>query len=331
MTINRLDNAHNWVNATELCRVLMVDQADMLHDFLALTCTSRMPAPYQNWCVQNDTYVPMWYNMWNRNSFELLFQRPSHIPDTIQIPPPKAVMPTRNDEHIVSRFIFLDESTGKMYTEYIEPLVSHLRFPLAGCISDPNALVFRGYIIPPPLLTLRKGTRKLYFDAGASSWSDGAGGPSLSYFYNMWLRHGIEFDEIHAFEMTTSLADFKATLPNFVKNRTFYQQCSVSSTPEKHSKKHPFVPLKIAEMSPPNSYVLFKLDIDSPSVENGQIDFILNDLNSSIIELAYEHHISGNIIMRPYWGILDKNVSLKDSYEMFLTLRQKGIRAHSWV
>ena len=273
----------------------------------------------------------MWYNMWNRSSFEIFFQRPAHIPESILIPPPKIVLPTALNQHIVSHFIFLDESTGKRYTEYIEPLVSHLRFPLAGCIADPNALVFRGYIIPPTLSILDKGMKKLYFDAGASSWNEGAGGPSLSYFYKMWLRHGIDFDEIHAFEMTTTVSDFEASLPSFIKNRTFYKQCTVSSTPKDHSHDHPFIPLRIDEIAPPNSYVFFKLDIDSPSVENGQIEFILNDLNSGIHELAYEHHISGNKIMRPYWGTLDTNVSLLESYELFLRLREKGIRAHSWV
>jgi hypothetical protein len=31
---------------------------------------------------------------------------------------------------------FLDETTGRFYQEYIEPLVSHLRFPLAQCLDD---------------------------------------------------------------------------------------------------------------------------------------------------------------------------------------------------
>ena len=304
----------------------------MLHDFLALTCTSRMQAPFQNWCVQNDTFVPMWYNMWNRSAFEISFERPSHIPESVSIPDPQMVSPTSKDEHIVSRFIFLDEVTGYTFTEYIEPLVSHLRFPLVGCITSPQSIVFRGYIIPPPPSSFAdRSIKKYYFDAGASSWSEGAGGPSLSYFYHMWLRHGIDFDEIHAFEMSTSKTDFVASLPDFVRNRTFYQQCSVSSSVEEHSQDHPFVPLQIAQVVSPNSYIFFKLDIDSPLVENGQIDYIMNDLNSSITEIAYEHHVSGNHIMAKYWGTLDNNVSLRDSYDVFLRLRQKGIRAHSWI
>jgi hypothetical protein len=36
--------------------------------------------------------------------------------------------------------------------------------------------------------------------------------------------------------------------------------------------------------------------------------------------------------MRPYWGdTLDKNMGLAESMRLFLDIRKKGIRAHSWV
>ena len=31
------------------------------------------------------------------------------------------------------------------------------------------------------------------------------------------------------------------------------------------------------------------------------------------------------------WGVINNKFSLRDSYELFLKLRQKGIRAHSWI
>ncbi len=320
-----------WVAKKDICRVLLEDQVDFVHDFLSLTCTSRMPSPYQNWCVQDDSYRPMWYNTGNRTHFEIQFERPAHIPEGILIPPPQPIMPTSRDEHIFSRFIFLDETTEKIHIEYIEPLVSHLRFPLAKCIPNGEADSFRGYIIPPPPMN---DVKKYYFDAGASSWAAGSEGPSLSYFHHMWARHGMEFDEIFAFEMKTDAVRFAQSVPASVKDHVHYQQCAVTSDPRNHSLATPFLPTVIAEKTmaeAPNTYIFFKLDIDSGGIENAQIDYILNDRNNTIDELAYEHHTAGNYLMARTWGFPKNTGTLFDSYQVFLKLRQKGIRAHSWI
>ena len=98
---------------------------------------------------------------------------------------------------IFSRFEWPD---GRV--EYIEPLVSHLRHPLTICGDPNNTLVTdRSYIIPPPSINAPKA---YYFDAGASSWSTGFGGPSLNYFTTIWRRHGIDFDHIEAWEGSTT-------------------------------------------------------------------------------------------------------------------------------
>ena len=44
---------------------------------------------------------------------------------------PKPFEFTSDLEHVFSKFVFYGEETQEQYTEYIEPLVSHLRFPLA--------------------------------------------------------------------------------------------------------------------------------------------------------------------------------------------------------
>lgn len=334
-----IKNVDKWANNEDICRVLIEEQADMLHDFLALMCTSRMPAPYEDWCVQDDNYSPMWYNIRNRSAFDIYFWRPPFIPADVEIPPPIPVVPTASDEHIVSRFVFLDETTGQTYVEYIEPLVSHLRHPLARCLPTEAgdwAVFFRGYIIPPPPPAAAvSGVKKYYFDAGASNWNGGMGGPSLSYFHHMWARHSIEFDEMYAFEITTNVSDFDASVPDFAKNRTHYQKCAVASNPAGHTEDSPFIPLLIKELAPEGSFVFFKLDIDSPIVENGQIEFILNDPKNTIAELAYEHHIVGNYLMYPYWiqasAFDNTSTTMAESYELFLKLRKKGIRAHSWI
>jgi hypothetical protein len=197
---------------------------------------------------------------------------------------------------------FRDDQTGEEYVEYIEPLVSHLRFPLVKCtayqpIPDPkypdpylwHSIIFKGYVIPPPPgLRVNK---KWYFDAGASDWNNGHRGSSLVYFHDMWLRHGHVFDGIYAYEIGTTVEDFYETTPVQLKERVHYQQCAVVSSPEEEVLgEKPFLPAVIKRVASAPDYVLFKLDIDMPNIEQGTIDFILNDPNNFIDEIAWEHH-----------------------------------------
>jgi hypothetical protein len=252
---------------------------------------------------------------------------------------PQPAIPSKEDEHFLSKFVFQDESTDEEYYEYIEPLVSHLRFPLAKCLSMAEQeehkyllTTFKGWIIPPPPQT--RTNRVLYFDIGSSSWnSTTGGGPAVKYFTPVWERQSIEFDEVYAFDADTPIAKFYQEYPDHMHAKVHYQQCTVSGSQEEGSDLHPFVPNLIHRVARPDDYVLLKLDIDMPDVERAIIDFILQDPESRITELVWEHHISGNYLMEEHWGQLETldKASLYDSYKYFLQLRQKGIRAHSWV
>jgi hypothetical protein len=192
--------------------------------------------------------------------------------------------------------VFRDDKTGEHYIEYIEPLVSHLRFPLSKCadfipIGDNryhwHSILFKGYIIPPP--PALKVSQKYYFDAGATNWSDEVS--SLRYFHDMWKRSGHVFDEIFAYDTGKSVDDFYNGVPEHIKNHVHYQQCNVASKPEEDKADiEPFIPSVIKRHATAADYVLFKLDIDQPNVEHGTIDFILNDPNNFIDEIAFEHH-----------------------------------------
>jgi len=337
-------NVNRWASAGKICDVLLHYQSAYVHDFFNATCTARYPPPNDHWCIIDDTYRPLYYNSAERHHFEYQWRAP--FPETIVLPESQPVQPTSEMEHILSKFVFLDETTGEEYVEYIEPLVSHLRFSLAGCNTGTiheneefHEYSFRGWVLPPPPLRTRTRTRthgsggkQAYFDAGASDWSSGQGGPSLSYFHTMWGRHSIVFDQIYAYEMRTTVDDFYQTVPEQYQNLVKFQQCAVSSQESDHDDDtHPFIPKVIQQKyGTPEDYVLFKLDIDSPNVENGNIDFILQDETTTIDELVYEHHIGGNYIMARFWGHND-DITLRESYDLFLKLRLKGIRAHSWV
>lgn len=221
------------------------------------------------------------------------------IPDDIPLTaPPQPVVPGPEHDEIVSKMIFRDDLTGEVYTEYIEPLVSHLRFPLCKCadfvpINDDryhwHSIMFRGYIIPPP--PALKVRQKFFFDAGASTWTHQHIGSSLKYFHDMWLRSGHVFDQIFAYEFRTPAEEFYKTVPQNLQDHVHYLQCAVVSSPEEEKRGvSPFLPSVIKREATAADYVLFKLDIDSPKVEHGSIDFILDDPNNIVDEIAFEHH-----------------------------------------
>jgi len=179
----------------------------------------------------------------------------------------------------------------------------------------------------------RQPSKNYYFDAGASSWVAGQGGPSLSYFATVWNRHGIDFDYIEAWEGSTSVDKFYSTVPGQYKDRTHYHQQLIASQPNA-ANGDPFVPTVIKNTAKKEDYVLFKLDIDSGPVEQGTVDFLLDPLNDEleyIDEFLWEHHVD-NYIMNGHWGEgVDYTKTIHDSYQLFLQMRQRGVRAHSWI
>lgn len=80
------------------------------------------------------------------------------------------------DPKIWSYFEWKDPLTGANVREFIEPLVSHLRHPLAKCntanLGDALRLD-RSYILPPTVSA--RGGEAFYFDAGSSAWKIGVG------------------------------------------------------------------------------------------------------------------------------------------------------------
>ena len=306
-----LDNIETWQNG-KICDMI-AKQQPQLRAFMNATCSALTDTA---WCLLDDSVHQLWYNTKTGTLSKTKPRTIRHV-DAVS-----AVHPT--DANIFSRFEWPD---GRV--EFIEPLVSHLRHPMMHC-GDGNALfVDRSYVIPPPNLIAAK---SYYFDAGASSWSSGAGGPSLSYFTTVWERHGIEFDQIEGWEGSTTPANFYKTVPPKYRDRTHYHQQWIASSPDQTA---PFVPTVIRRTADKEDYVLFKLDIDNGAVEKGTVDHLLSDDNDDldwIDEFVWEHHVK-NYIMQPMgWGnSIDTSMSIADSYQYFLRLRQKGVRAHSWV
>ncbi|KAI9018209.1 hypothetical protein DFJ74DRAFT_209920 [Hyaloraphidium curvatum] len=91
----------------------------------------------------------------------------------------------------------------------------------------------------------------------------------------------------------------------------------------------------------PDVYVVFKLDIDTPTVENPLAARLLELLpggNASrngqleVHEFFFEHHSDIYEVIGPEWCKPRENCpTLGDSYALFTAFRERGVRAHAWI
>lgn len=300
-----------------ICEVLEGPQRSYLLQFMNATCSASTDQP--EWCLLDDTVHQLW---WNRVTGESRKTRPSSVRRALAR---RAIVPS--NPRVFSRLVYRDDCAGgRQYTEFIEPLVGHLRHPLACCRKN-HFLLDRTWIVPPPHRTTRGKT--YLFDAGASQWATGAGGPSLSYFVGVWKRNGIQFDSINAWEAATTANDFYDSVPDKFQKRTHYHQAFVGSEPN----QPPFMPIVMRHTAAKRDYVLFKLDIDNGPVEIGTIRYLLSHPSDLALvdEIAWEHHVKNRYMAR-FWGhTADQSIDVAGSYQIFLKLRRHGVRAHSWV
>ena len=242
-----------------------------------------------------------------------------------------------------------------LVSQYIEPLIGLLRDPLTICPYKNLTLKFnstgsdpiqskRFFLLGPsaPYQNFRtlktsiapwlyqSNSRKILIDIGSSLFN-GMDHPTqfsttigARWFYEYFRLNSLSFDRILAFEVNQySPKVYWRQIPDDIIGLTTFINTGVETV----GKFNPWNILKsIAKI---NDYVIIKLDIDNSMLETELIKQILNDksISSLIDELFFEMHITVNE-MKPYWGTPPGQ--LKDSYKIFIQLRQLGIRMHSW-
>lgn len=235
----------------------------------------------------------------------------------------------------ISKFVVDINCAGQRYkfTEAIEPIVAALRHPLSPCQTPDSYLLSRDYII---LMSAHRFhlhhrvSRKLYFDLGASSYADGAGGASQKYFIEAYKKRGITFDRILLWEANTGISMPKLLSEVPAHLLKSYQYFNIPASSDPNSPSNPLNILQ--EIAKPCDFVIFKLDIDTPLVEYQFIQQILSSPSIShlIDEFFFEDHVQFPP-MEKYWGpTVHKNRTLYDAYDLLHTLRAAGIRAHGW-
>jgi hypothetical protein len=234
-------------------------------------------------------------------------------------------------------------TTKQSITSWIEPLSHSLRHPRAICkatVPDVNKeyVVDRNYLllasrknVDRPRVCAGRACQNILVDLGASTWHEGAGGASQSWFVERYARHGIEFDRFLMWEATpmTDSRILKDIPPDlWHKYQYFNVPASVDTT-------NPAAPLNIIKtIAQRGDFVVFKLDIDNYEVEGSIVDQLTS--NPQLVELVdefiYEEHVQFEPMVKCCWRrTAHPNRTLHDSYQLFLNLRKMGIRAHSWV
>lgn len=178
-------------------------------------------------------------------------------------------------------------------------------------------------------LRVNNGALAIYIDFGASLYDQGAGGASQRWFVDQFEAEGIQFAHIFAFEAKTHDAKvvFDRIPSNLIPNYHWYN-VKISSDP----KDKFFAWRFLKEVAQKRDYVLVKLDIDNTQVEEGIVNYLIQDKGAMelIDEMFWEHHV--NIpAMYSNWHTQNAKSYLHDTYNYFRQLRENGIRAHSWV
>lgn len=250
---------------------------------------------------------------------------------------------------------YQSKCSNKIYNaiQLIEPLIGLIRDPLTMCPhipSIPSNLHLDGeddiqskrflllapsspFEIQPslssnistlPLWLYSDGSQKILIDIGSSYFKSRNGNTAeigTKWFYDYFKEKSIRFDRIIAYEyQSLDVNRVWEELPDDVF--PFYTFINVGVNTE-NGKFNPWTMVK--SIAKPNDYVVIKLDIDKPLLENELMKQLLDENNQAqylIDELFFEKHVSDKKE--------SKEDKLKDSYELFTKLRQRGVRMHGW-
>ena len=274
----------------------------------------------------------MWYNSDNRDTFEIYVnEMPEVIPVRPQITHPREL--SDPDGTILSKFVFSDEVANEEYTEYIEPLVSHLRFPLAGCKPKLPLLPELTVGVLSPGFLDRTNLRKIIYDYGSSDWG------RVHFILKEWGLYNTEFSEIISYSTYKAGQEaedlFPKTVPRRERGRVFREYLELADAPTDDRSKV-FIPDKITEEAVVNDYIILKLDTGNAAFKEKLVQYIIEHADDlHIDELLWVQNNPDNYSLQKYMEAHASSedmssTKLGDTYRSLQALRFKGIRAHAW-
>ena len=168
-------------------------------------------------------------------------------------------------------------------------------------------------------------------DIGASSyhgWRQESSAVGTKWFVDRFGRFDLDFDRILMFDYSfRSPQDVYQNVTHDILAKVSFFNVGVSAALD--AAFNPWNILK--SLAHKKDYVVVKLDIDTPLIENALINQLLHDAEvaSLVDEMFYEHHVNVRAMHR-YWRTERSRLTLNDSYQTFQRLRVMGIRMHSW-
>lgn len=169
-------------------------------------------------------------------------------------------------------------------------------------------------------------------DMGASTYGNWGGDKTAvgaAWLVERNKRHNLLFDWIVSFEYDKIDPEtIYSSVPADILPHYVYFDRPVEKNPD--GKWNPWRILR-GMGARPEDYVVVKIDIDTPEIENPLIDQIAADygLQRLVDELFIEHHVNIKI-MNGWWGTGNSQLTIKDTYQKFTNLRSKGVRMHAW-
>ena len=148
------------------------------------------------------------------------------------------------------------------------------------------------------------------------------------YIHKLYGKFGFHFDHIYAYEATeTQPAKVFEQVPNDLMASFHWINVGVSA--DIGSKLNPFVTL--LDNFKKDDFVVVKLDIDSPEIENNLANQLRNDTKiSDLVDVFYyEHHVKQKELAG-YWRS-KMFCSVGGSLQLMSALRAKGVSSHYWV
>ncbi|XP_055339268.1 uncharacterized protein LOC129588879 [Paramacrobiotus metropolitanus] len=217
----------------------------------------------------------------------------------------------------------------------IEPLAMVTRHPYT-CLPDPVSTASyheryaadKEYLLTAWNAPETAAGKAYYFDLGASTYDTGPGGASQKWIVDQYKLRGVDFHRIFAWEAKPYDPEtIFQSIPAELHHTYHWYNFPASANPDSH--RNPWNTLQRVVSA--EDFVVVKMDIDTPEIENRLVRQLLADpqLQVLIDDFYFEHHVNATP-MSAFWGPI-KDLYLKDTYEIFLALRQAGIRAHSWV
>ncbi|CAJ1944835.1 unnamed protein product [Cylindrotheca closterium] len=177
--------------------------------------------------------------------------------------------------------------------------------------------------------SMKRTSRTIFLDLGASLQYHNSrkrrANPTL-LLVDVYNRFGIKFDHYYAFERTelSSNEVFKSIPAHLLPS---YHWFNVGVKSDPLSQYNPLN--SILKAMKEDDFIVIKIDIDTPAIELPLAHQLLKEPFSKLVDQFYfEHHVRMKGLLY-YWRNTAMG-TLEDSLDLFTSLRQSGIAAHSW-